>query len=92
MVVYRSYTSKGLKVLEVGVGLGADHQQFADAGAELYGIDLTEKAVEHTRKRLAYLGLESNLSVGDAEDLDFPDESFDLVYSWGVLHHPYVPY
>ena len=79
--------SKGLKVLEVGVGLGADHQQFAEAGAELYGIDLTEKAVEHTRKRLAYLGLESNLSVGDAEELDFPDESFDLVYSWGVLHH-----
>ena len=79
--------SKGLKVLEVGVGLGADHQQFAEAGAELYGIDLTEKAVEHTRKRLAYLGWESNLSVGDAEELDFPDESFDLVYSWGVLHH-----
>ena len=79
--------SKGLKVLEVGVGLGADHQQFAEAGAELYGIDLTEKAVEHTRKRLAYLGLESNLSVGDAEELDFPDETFDLVYSWGVLHH-----
>ena len=79
--------SKGLKVLEVGVGLGADHQQFAEAGAELYGIDLTEKAVEHTRKRLAYLGCESNLSVGDAEELDFPDESFDLVYSWGVLHH-----
>ena len=79
--------SKGLKVLEVGVGLGADHQQFAEAGAELYGIDLTEKAVEHTRKRLAYLGLESNLSVWDAEELDFPDETFDLVYSWGVLHH-----
>ena len=79
--------SKGLKVLEVGVGLGADHQQFAEAGAELYGIDLTEKAVEHTRKRFAYLGCESNLSVGDAEELDFPDESFDLVYSWGVLHH-----
>jgi len=79
--------SRGLKVLEVGVGLGADHQQFSEAGAELYGIDLTEKAVEHTRKRLAYLGLESNLSVGDAEELDFPDESFDLVYSWGVLHH-----
>jgi ubiquinone/menaquinone biosynthesis C-methylase UbiE len=80
--------SKDLKVLEVGVGLGADHQKFAEAGvADLYGIDLTEKAVEHTRKRLESFDLLSNLSVGDAEALDFPDETFDLVYSWGVLHH-----
>jgi SAM-dependent methyltransferase len=69
------------------VGLGADHQQFAQAGAELYGIDLTERAVEHTRRRLAAFGLASRLSVGDAEALDFPDETFDMVYSWGVLHH-----
>ncbi len=79
--------AKGLKVLEVGVGLGADHQQFAEAGADLYGIDLTERAVEHTRKRLVAFGLTSDLSVGDAENLDFSDESFDQVYSWGVLHH-----
>ena len=79
--------AKGLKVLEIGVGLGADHQQFGEAGADLYGIDLTERAVEHTRQRLAAFGLKSNLTVGDAENLDFPDESFDRVYSWGVLHH-----
>ena len=77
--------AKGLKVLEVGVGLGADHQRFAESGAELYGIDLTERAVEHTRRRLESFNLASNLSVGDAEKLDFPDESFDLVYSWGVV-------
>jgi SAM-dependent methyltransferase len=77
----------GLKVLEVGVGLGADHQQFAEAGADLWGIDLTERAVEHTRQRLAAFGLKSHLTVGDAENLDFADESFDRVYSWGVLHH-----
>lgn len=77
----------GLKVLEIGVGLGADHQRFAAAGADLYGIDLTERAVEHTRRRLAAYGLTSKLSVGDAEALDFPDQHFDLVYSWGVLHH-----
>lgn len=79
--------AKGLKVLEVGVGLGAEHQCFAEAGADLYGIDLTERAVEHTRRRLEIFNLGSNLSVGDAEKLNFPDESFDLVYSWGVLHH-----
>ena len=79
--------SHGLKVLEVGVGLGADHQLFAEAGADLWGIDLTERAVQHTKKRLHTFGFASHLSVGDAEALDFKDESFDQVYSWGVLHH-----
>jgi SAM-dependent methyltransferase len=80
-------TARGLCVLEIGVGLGADHQQFAEAGAALSGIDLTERAVKHTRHRLAAFGIESDLAVGDAENLQFSDGSFDLVYSWGVLHH-----
>lgn len=79
--------AQGKQVLEIGVGLGADHQRFAEAGALLSGIDLTERAIDHTRRRLTLLGLSSSLAVGDAENLDFPDESFDLVYSWGVLHH-----
>ena len=58
--------TRGLRVLEIGVGLGADHQQFAEAGADLWGIDLTERAVEHTRRRLAAFGLNSHLAVGDA--------------------------
>ena len=74
-------------VLEIGVGLGADHQRFAQAGARLTGIDLTDRAVEHTRRRFALLGLKSDLRVADAESLPFPDKSFDWVYSWGVLHH-----
>lgn len=48
---------------------------------------MTERAIEHTRHRLALFGLYSNLSVGDAENLNFSDESFDQVYSWGVIHH-----
>jgi len=79
--------AKGKRVLEIGVGLGADHQRFAAAGADLYGIDLTERAIEHTHRRLLLFGLSSTLAVGDAERLDFPDQNFDLVYSWGVLHH-----
>jgi ubiquinone/menaquinone biosynthesis C-methylase UbiE len=75
------------KVLEIGVGLGADHQRFAEAGALLTGIDLTARAVAHTERRLALFGLHSLLSSGDAENLAFPDGSFDCVYSWGVLHH-----
>jgi SAM-dependent methyltransferase len=80
-------STKAMRVLEIGVGLGADHQRYAQAGADLYGIDLTERAVEHTQRRLATFGLSSQLAVGDAEQLDFPDEYFDRVYSWGVLHH-----
>ena len=79
--------AKGKKVLEIGVGLGADHQKFAEAGADLYGIDLTDRAVSHTRHRLACFGLASSLDVGDAEQLAFATETFDTVYSWGVLHH-----
>lgn len=79
--------ARGLRVLEIGVRLGADHQRFAEAGADLYGIDLTPRAIEHTRRRLALFGLTSRLAVGDAEALSFPDEAFDLVRAWGVLHH-----
>jgi ubiquinone/menaquinone biosynthesis C-methylase UbiE len=74
-------------VLEIGVGLGADHQRFAQAGAQLSGIDLTARAVEHVRRRLALFDLTSALSTGDAENLQFPDDAFDTVYSWGVIHH-----
>lgn len=79
--------AKDKDVLEIGVGLGADHQRFAEAGARLTGIDLTPRAVEHSRQRLALLGLNSTIQVGDAEHLPFADASFDLVYSWGVIHH-----
>lgn len=79
--------SKGKRVLEIGVGLGSDHQQFAQAGAELFGLDLTARAVEHTQRRLKCLGLQSTIAIGDAEDLSFPENTFDIVYSWGVLHH-----
>jgi ubiquinone/menaquinone biosynthesis C-methylase UbiE len=77
----------GKRVLEIGVGLGADHQRFAQAGAQLSGIDLTERAVAHTRRRLELFGLQSALSVGDAENLPFAAAAFDVVYSWGVIHH-----
>jgi SAM-dependent methyltransferase len=75
------------KVLEIGVGLGADHQKWAEAGAILYGIDLTQRAIAATQHRFELLGLKSDLQVADAENLPFGDETFDIVYSWGVLHH-----
>lgn len=80
--------STGLDVLEIGVGMGADHIRFARAGpARLVGFDLTPRAVAITRERATSMGLRPNLFVGDAEKLAFPDCVFDVVYSWGVLHH-----
>jgi ubiquinone/menaquinone biosynthesis C-methylase UbiE len=80
-------STKNKKVLEIGVGLGADHQKFAESGAILYGIDLTERAITHTKKRFELLELQSHLSEGDAEKLNFENDFFDQIYSWGVLHH-----
>jgi len=77
----------GKKVLEIGVGLGADHQNFATNGADLYGIDLTDRAIFYTKKRFELYGLKSNLQVSDAENLPFKNDFFDIVYSWGVIHH-----
>ena len=80
-------STRGLRVLEIGCGMGTDGAQFAKAGAIYTGIDLTDAAVELARKRFQVSGLPGEFRVADAERLDFPDASFDLVYSHGVLHH-----
>jgi len=78
---------RGKRVLEVGVGLGTDFVRFARAGAVATGIDLTEEAARLVRARLGHEGLGGDVRSADAEALPFADGSFDLVYSWGVLHH-----
>jgi ubiquinone/menaquinone biosynthesis C-methylase UbiE len=77
----------GKRVLEIGVGLGTDLLQFARAGAQTTGIDLTPTSIDMTRRRFDQEGLSADLRVMDAERLEFPDASFDAVYSFGVLHH-----
>ena len=77
----------GAAVLEIGVGLGTDHMQFARAGARMTGIDLTPRCVELTRRRCELEGVRSDLHLMDAETLQFADDTFDVVYSFGVLHH-----
>ena len=79
--------TRGLRVLEIGCGLGTDGAQFAKAGADYTGVDLTEAAIELARKRFELTGLKGTFQVADAEKLEFADESFDIVYSHGVLHH-----
>ena len=80
-------SARGQRVLEIGVGMGADCVRWARAGADVVGIDLTERAVSLTTQRLAEEGLRGEVRVGDAESLPFEDGSFDVVWSWGVLHH-----
>src|SRR5262245_10964737 len=78
---------RGERVLEFGVRLGADHQRYSEAGANLYGMDLTERSVRHVRTRFEQLGLPSKLLIGDGQRLPYADATFDSVYSWGVIHH-----
>jgi ubiquinone/menaquinone biosynthesis C-methylase UbiE len=77
----------GLRVLEVGVGPGNDFVNWPRHGAIATGVDLTEAGVALTRERLALEGLQADVVQADAERLPFPDATFDLVYSYGVLHH-----
>lgn len=77
----------GKEILEIGCGLGTDLLQFARAGARVTGIDITPKSIELVRKRFAMEGLPVDVRVADAEQLPFKDNSFDVVYSFGVLHH-----
>src|ERR1700682_5853797 len=72
--------ASGLRVLEIGCGLGTDGAQFAKAGAYYTGIDLTEAAIELARKHFEVSSLPGEFRVEDAENLDFADDSFDLVY------------
>lgn len=81
-------SGRGLDVLEVGIGMGADHLLWVRARPRrIVGIDLTERAVAFTRTRLDLNGESSALTVGDAENLPLPSRAFDIVYSWGAIHH-----
>jgi ubiquinone/menaquinone biosynthesis C-methylase UbiE len=79
----------GKRVLEVGFGAGTDFIQWLRAGARVSGIDLTEEALANVRHRIQVYDLPQpeSLQVADAENLPFPSNTFDLGYSWGVLHH-----
>lgn len=78
---------RGKKVLEIGFGMGTDHLNLARNGAQMTGVDLTPRNREVTQNRLALYGFQSDLRTADAENLDFEDGTFDLIYSFGVIHH-----
>ena len=80
---------RGKKVLEIGCGIGTDSINFARAGADVTVVDLSEESIELCRTRFKVFGLRANFYLGDAEHLSelVPVEKYDLIYSFGVIHH-----
>jgi len=78
---------KGKKVLDIAVGTGFSLVVFAENGAEVTGIDLTDFAVEQTKRNLAERKLSGTVLKMDAQAMTFPDETFDFVNGWGCYMH-----
>ena len=82
---------RGKRVLEIGCGIGTDTINFARHGARVTAVDLTEKSLEVARQRAKVFGFEDRIQFiqANAEELSssLPPEPYDLVYSFGVIHH-----
>lgn len=86
---------QGKRVLEIGCGIGSDTINFAREGAWVTSVEISEKSLEIAKQRAEVYGFQDriNFYCGDAEDLNrfVPVESYDLIYSFGVIHdapHP----
>lgn len=75
------------RLLEVGCGMGTDLLQFSRGGAHCVGVDLTPRSIQISQHRFKLYGADGAFMLSDGEHLPFADESFDVVYSNGVLHH-----
>ncbi len=78
---------KDKSVLEIGCGMGLHTELMARAGANVTSIDISPTSINATRRRLDLNGLAADVRQMDACSLAFPDQSFDFVWSWGVIHH-----
>jgi ubiquinone/menaquinone biosynthesis C-methylase UbiE len=77
----------GKRVLEIGFGLGSDLLTWAEGGAEVHGIDITQEHLRLASRNFLLHGREAKLQLADAARIPYPDNYFDIVYSNGVLHH-----
>ena len=77
-------------VLEVGCGVGTDSVSFARNGARLDVVELSPESLALTKKRFEVFGLNANFTNGNAEEIAQllpPEKKYDLIYSFGVIHH-----
>lgn len=82
-----SFARKGRSILEIGCGLGSDSRYIAKKGANIISLDLSPNNVFLATKGMRLFGFNPKGVCADAEHLPFKDNSFDIVYSFGVLHH-----
>jgi SAM-dependent methyltransferase len=79
-------------VLEIGCGIATDGLEFARNGANYVGVDLTPRAIELAQERFSLFGLPGRFETANTEEkLPFADNTFDHVYSFGVIHHSLAP-
>lgn len=81
--VYEIAKKWGDSVLDVGCGTGIDYPAFIDLGMEYIGVDITPKFIT----RFKELHPEADVRLASSLNLPFEDESFDVVYSGGVIQH-----
>src|SRR6185437_14538394 len=82
---------RGKRVLEIGCGIGTDTARFARVGAQVTALDLSERSLAIARQRVQVYGVADRVRFyqGSAEALStvVPPEPYDLIYSFGVIHH-----
>ena len=76
----------GLRVLDLGCGVGNDLSRFARGGAEVVGADLAEHSIQLSVRNFAQRNLHGRFLVTNGEEMSLPSESFDVVYCHTVLH------
>jgi ubiquinone/menaquinone biosynthesis C-methylase UbiE len=80
------------KVLEIGCGIGTDAYMLAKHGAIYTGVDLSDKSLEIAKKRFELFELNGSFLNINAENMEiYPNDTFDMIYSFGVIHHTVKP-
>lgn len=85
--IYRLTEAEGKQVLDIGCGNGYVLSRYANAGASVQGVDITDRAIVISRSRFSCMDLAGNFTRIDGQALPFDDGAFDIVTSMGVLHH-----